>query len=103
MAVKEREALEALVNDEGWKVFCRHVEQEWGTQEGGGATFLNAVRNAANDASDANATAFLRQIVCAQREIHRLMQWPVDELKRLQQQEQELQPMAVPLSRRGGL
>ena len=98
MDVNEREALEALVQDEGWRLFRRHVLAEWGP---GGRQFIDATTKAADTKADADAVAFLRQIIVAQREIQRVVQWPEEQVKRLK--ESELQPVGVALSRRGAL
>lgn len=97
----EREELEALTASEGWRTFAAHVAREWGTEEGGGARFLNAVRAAASERADSDATEKLRQIVVAQREVHNVMAWPERRLKELTAR--ALQPMERSLSRRGGL
>lgn len=98
----EHEALDALVRGEGWKAFSEYVAKEWGTAEqGGGTFFLSAVSKAANMNADADATAQLRQILAAQKAIHRIMAWPEERIKTHQsQQPREVVHM---LSRRGNL
>lgn len=71
---QELEALDQLVHSEGWKIFTEVVAKEWGTEHGGGSRFVKAVTDAAKH-DDPNATAILRQIICAQREIHGVMAW----------------------------
>ena len=97
----EQEDLDALVTSGGWVLFCQHVQQEWGTTEGGGAVFLAAVKAAASVTSDAEATAKLRQIVVAQREIHKLLAWSAERLAYLKQTALSAESDGVPLSRRG--
>lgn len=99
----EREELEALIGSDGWRLFCANVAKEWGTSEGGGQRFMNAVRDAAAQTSDADATAKLRQITVAQREIHRLLQWLPERLATLKAAQPEKADHLVLLSRRGGL
>ena len=95
----ERENLEALTQSDGWRAFTAHVEGEWGA---GGRAFVDAVTKAADNHSDASATAHLRQIIVAQKLIQRLMQWPDERLKTLKGSELQLAG-ARDWSRRGGL
>ena len=97
----EREDLEQLLHSDGWRVFREHAAKEWGTEDGGGARFLQAVRTAAA-AGDADATALLRQIVAAQREIHALLAWVPERLKQLKQAETRSDVVEL-ASRRGRL
>lgn len=83
----ELEALDQLVKSDGWKFFTGQVAKEWGTVDGGGSQFVKAVSDAAK-LEDANATAILRQIICAQREIHKLMQWVPNRLQMLKMSSQ---------------
>jgi hypothetical protein len=99
----EREELDALVQSAGWRLFCENAAREWGTTEGGGARFMTAVRDAAADNSDANATAKLRQITVAQREIHRLLQWVPERVKALKARDPIEGDHLALHSRRGGL
>lgn len=96
----ELEALQALVDSDGWKLFASMVGKQWGDSEGNGERFLQAVSNASK-ASDADAIAQLRQIVVAQREMQLVMRWPADRLKQLQQASQG--PGQAHPSRRGSL
>ena len=79
--VNERENLEALVASDGWKTFAAYVGQEWGA---GGRAFLDATTKAADQKADADAMAYLRQIIVAQREIQKLVKWPEERLKQLE-------------------
>lgn len=97
----ELEALDQLVSCPGWTLFQSMVNKEWGTTEGGGATFINAVSNAAK-LGDADATAQLRQIICAQREIHKVMQLVPQRLALLKRSSAE-HPHEYVGSRRGSL
>ncbi len=95
----EYEDLDALVRSAGWARLLFHVEQQWGTEEnGGGHRFMTAVREAAKE-DDANATARLRQIVAAPREIHLVMRWAQQRLDAVKPNV----PREAALSRRGGL
>lgn len=98
-----RDELEALQKSDGWTLFCENVAREWGTAEGGGARFLKAVRDAADDGADASATAKLRQVTVAQREIHRLMQWVPEQIQKLKAADPVKGDHLTLLSRRGGL
>ena len=99
----EREELDVLMASEGWKLFCANVAREWGTTEGGGVRFMNAVRDAAAEGSDQNATAKLRQITVAQREIHRLLEWVPERVKALKAMNPLESDRLALMSRRGGL
>lgn len=98
----ELEDLEQLVSSSGWKVFTAVVAKLWGTSEGGGVRFLDAVTNASK-AGDSDAIAHLRQIIAAQREIHSAVSWPETRIKQLKQAQGQQGPMAFTGSRRGGL
>jgi hypothetical protein len=95
----EREELEALTRSEGWKMFQSYVESEWGP---GGRAFIDAVTKAADNKADADATAFLRQIIVAQKQIQRLVKWPEERLGALKQPEL-VAAGPVDYSRRGRL
>ena len=97
----EREDLDALLQTPGWQRFLRHVAQEWGAEDGGGAMYHGAVTAAAKDDDDPRALAKLRQIVVAQREIQKLVRWPATQLAAATKQEQD--PVGAGSSRRGGL
>ena len=93
MENSEREDLDALVRSDGWRVFCRYVEGEWGN---GGQRFVQGVQLAANDPN--LGTDKLRQVIVAQREIQSLCAWPERRVKELSK------PELVALgSRRGAL
>lgn len=99
----DREELEALMQSRGWTLFCANVAKEWGTSDGGGSRFIAAVRDAAADGSDANATAKLRQVTVAQREIHRLLQWVPEHVALLRRTDPVEGDKLALLSRRGNL
>jgi hypothetical protein len=94
---QELEALDQLVNSEGWRVFRAMVEKDWGPQ---GARFVEGVTNAAKG-DDLNAMGILRQILASQREIQYVLNMPVNRLKLLKQHTQT--PELVGQSRRGSL
>ncbi len=96
----ELEALQALLDSDGWTVFSRMVGTMWGDSEGNGERFLQAV-SGASKAGDADAIAQLRQIIVAQREIQLAMKWPTERVKALSQANQTSGPMHP--SRRGSL
>jgi hypothetical protein len=96
----ELEDLEQLIHSSGWKVFTDVVAKLWGTAEGGGARFLDAVTNASK-AGDSDAIAHLRQIIAAQREIHFAVNWPETRIKQLKQA--QTGPLSFTGSRRGTL
>lgn len=93
----ELEALDQLVNSEGWHVFREMVSKDWGPQ---GARFVEGVTNAARG-TDADAVGILRQILASQREIHYVLNMPLNRLKLLKQHAQT--PELVGQSRRGSL
>lgn len=95
----EREDLDALTRSDGWRLFSEYCLSEWGPA---GTRFHSAVKTAADHTNDADATAQLRQIIVAQREIQKLLAWPAERLKYLTQSEPEL-ATGRDYSRRGGL
>lgn len=84
MDSKEREDLDALIASDGWRVFTAYVAGEWGS---GGRRFEHAVQQCADNPNDADATAKLRQVMVAKREIETLLKWPHERLKALQSPE----------------
>ena len=102
MTDTEYEDYEALITSEGWKRFTEYVEGLWGTvANGGGSMFQSAVAHAAASDSDPEAVAKLRQFIVAQREIQRLLLYPVQRCEQLKPREGH-GPQLVG-SRRGGL
>lgn len=86
-----------------WAHFRAIVAREWGSaDQGGGARFTLAARAAANDTDDAQAIVKMRQVCFAQREIHNLIA-QVEQLVRSDAKAEQLVPVAVDYSRRGGL
>jgi hypothetical protein len=86
-----------------WPHFLALVKQEWGTaSQGGGARFTLAARAAANDTDDAQAIVKMRQVCFAQREIHNLID-QVDQLVKGDAKAEQMAPVKVDWSRRGGL
>lgn len=100
-----REDLDHLIHSPGWLRFLAHVKQEWGTREGGGGIrFEQATEKAANLTDDITAINQVRQITVARREIHNLIAWVDEQLKKATKEDQELVPVGpVDHSRRGGL
>lgn len=96
----EREDLDALLQSPGWQRFVKHVEQEWGREDGGGAMYHAAILKIANNEDDPKAMAQLRQVVAAQREIRKILSWPKAQLAAAIKAEQD--PVGTG-SRRGGL
>ena len=96
----ELEALDQLVNSDGWKIFTQVISREWGTSEGGGAFFVDAVAKAVK-AQDRDATDHLRQICAAQREVQRVLTWPHKRLADLKKGDPKTTPPVM--SRRGSL
>ena len=87
-----------------WAKFRALVLSEWGTANtGGGARFTLAARAAANDTDDAQAIVKMRQVCFAQKEIHNLIAQVEQAVKGEQKSQQDLQPVGVDYSRRGGL
>jgi hypothetical protein len=88
MDSREREDLEQLVSCAGWLRFCDYVAKEWGTREnGGGARFTMAARQAADLNAEQDAMQKLRQVCVAQREIHNLMEWVDTSIKEARKHE----------------
>lgn len=98
---QEYEALDALLRSEGWLRFKAHVAQQWGTpHDGGGARFQAAVSQAASEQVDADATAKLRQVVVAQKQIQGLIAEFEGRIERVRPLEQRPELVG---SRRGSL
>lgn len=98
----EYEEYDDLTRNAGWQRFTAYVEQLWGAPgTSNGEMFRNAVAQAASETADADATAKLRQIVIAQREIQRVMAYPGKRVQELKPR--ELRPDEFVGSRRGGL
>ena len=92
-----------------WALFRGYVDQEWGA---GGQRFESILAKLADAAQDDAVTlGQMRQIAVARREILRLLQWPVEELKRLSHARGDGAPAPTraiyealtSMSRRGGL
>jgi hypothetical protein len=74
------EILEHGLSSAFWKLFCEHVNEEWG---GIGRRFEGAISDLANQhEDDAVLVSKMRQIAVARREILKLLLWPQEELKR---------------------
>ena len=99
----ELEDLDQLVNSAGWRRFADYIASEWGTDEGGGQRFKQNAKNAADNIEDAMALSKLRQIMAAQREIHRLLAWVDERVAYLKKTQLAPDSDATPMSRRGGL
>jgi hypothetical protein len=100
-ATQIREDLEQLVATAGWQRFREYAAKEWGTREqGGGARFTMAARQAADLNAEQDAMQKLRQVCVAQREIHTLIEWVDATLKDAEKQERE--PVMVADFARGG-
>jgi hypothetical protein len=97
----ELEELEAVTKSEGWRLFVKHVNDEWGSD---GALFQGAITAAANVTDDPIATAKLRQVLVTQREIRKLMSWVGERIEYLKKTAPAVDSDAKPMSsRRGGL
>jgi hypothetical protein len=93
----ELEALDHLVNSDGWRLFREMVSKDWGPQ---GHRFIEGVTNAARG-TDSDAVGILRQIIASQREINYVLEMPANRVKLLKQAEQRHD--LVGQSRRGSL
>lgn len=98
MTDSDRESLDALLSSDGWRLFTAFVDAEWGA---GGRAFIAAVTGAANGTDNATAMAHLQQILVAQREIQKILQWPEEQLRAMRQP--ELVAATHDYSRRGNL
>ena len=97
MENQELEALDQLVNSDGWRLFREMVGKDWGPQ---GHRFIDGVTNAARG-TDSDAVGVLRQIIASQREINYVLEMPAQRLKLLRQA--RLQAVPGGQSRRGNL
>lgn len=88
----EREDLEHLLNHPGWLRVGQFAHQEFAGQ------MLGHVEAAAN-AEDAQALSHLRQIIAGKRAVEKLMAWPAERLRQLNDQRQ--QAATVSLGRGG--
>lgn len=91
----ELEALTALVESEGWRLFSAFYEKEWGT-----GAFGAKVANAVGDASlePTKAIATLQQITVALKAVQGLKDWPAQRIATLKHQAKPVEPN---MSRRG--
>ena len=104
------EILEQGVSSAFWKLFCEHVQAEWGA---GGQRFASTMEQLANQSDDdAALVRKMQQIAVARREILKLLLWPQEELKRQQAADHateealsraRMTEALVGMSRRGGL
>jgi hypothetical protein len=92
------DALESLVNSEGWRLLADTARKEWTERERVGR------KNALNDTDDKRALDKLRQITAAQEAVEWVLALPSQEIARLKRlsstEESWLQPS---MSRRGRL
>lgn len=99
------DALESLINSEGWRILCTKAREEWATRERTGR------KNALNDTDDKRALDKLRQITAAQEAVEWVLALPSEEMARLKRQEQQeperpqlrVAPPLTGMSRRGSL
>lgn len=95
IADDERELWTDLLDSKGWAEINRWAHSEWTAQKDA------AITRAADDAADASALSKLRQIISADKAVHRLLGYPRERLTHLQQQQER---GAVPPSlSRGGV
>lgn len=91
----ELETLTDFVSHDGWRMFGERAQREWGPS---GLRFQQAVRDAAEKKE--GAAEDLRMILRLQAELLGLIQWPVDRVSQLRNQ-QKAASMPVSMSRRG--
>lgn len=91
----ELEALQGLIESEGWRLWLEWYEKEWGT-----AAFAQKVAGAVGDGSmdPAKAVAVLQQTTVALRAVQGLKDYPAHRIAQLKHQRA---PAEVNLSRRG--
>lgn len=77
--------LESLLQHPGWKLFLDHVKSEWSP-----AACWRKVREEAGD---------LAKVDYTNGQVGLLVEWPAQEMAK----ERRERPMALPMSRRGGL
>lgn len=75
----ELEALDQLVNSDGWKLFAGMVDKQWGPSS---EWFLGELDKALSH-DDRSGTEHFRQVRASQREIQRLMQMVPQRIKTL--------------------
>jgi len=96
----ELESLEAFLGSDGWRLFHQHLVDEWGPH---GARFQQAYKAAlAQQATTQDAEAALnrlRAVAMVQSELEKLILWPLERIRAIQQQA----PTISGPSRRGSL
>jgi hypothetical protein len=89
--------LESLLQHPGWRLFCEHIEAEWGKH----GHLFHAELDKALDLIDNDAAASqARQIRSFQKRLVHLIVWPSEQIARFKRAEREQE---VTMSRRGGL
>lgn len=91
-----------------WRLFRQHVEAEWGA---GGRRFEKTINDLADQIGDAETVVRqMQQVAVTRREILRLLKWPEEELRKVQDKPDEQPQRRAPLdpelhgqSRRGSL
>lgn len=89
--------LVTLVSHPGWRLFREHVEREWGAN---GARYQAELDKALDLTDNEAAASQARQIRAGRKAIELLVNWPQDEIARLQRSERREE---VGMSRRGSL
>ena len=94
----ELEALDQLVNSEGWKLFVGLVNKQWHPSS---EWFLGQLDDALKT-DDVKGTEHFRQVRASQREVQKVLQLPQQRLEQLKRASQPSSPDFVG-SRRGPL
>ena len=89
----ELDALQALVESEGWRLWLEWYEKEWGA-----VAFAGKVATAIGSADPVAAVTLLQQITVAHKAVQGLKEWPAHRIAQLKQQ---YIPSEVNMSRRG--
>lgn len=97
MSDERIQALEGLLTHPGFQLFTAYCREQWGAA-GYGRRVKQAVHQAMADKADVAAT--VSAVDYANDEINRLLTWPSEELKRLQDTRQR-EAQGVSVSRRG--
>ena len=81
-----------------WQLFRDHVEREWGA---GGQRYARLLEQLADETGDEKVLLNqMRQVAVARREIQRLLQWPIEEMKRCAESPVESAPTRAPVNER---
>ena len=90
MANEKAQALEALGSHPGWRLYVEHLLAEWGPS---GEQYRAELDKALNLTDNEAAASQARQIRAVSKMVERFIQWPAEEVARLQRSEGKAEVM----------